>query len=379
MARVALRLGDVVLLTTTDARGRDEFNVYLADLSLTVEERLSSIDQPTKDLVAAVADTCRRVGDVKHIVFMDADNALKTWWIAAIGAFKGLDRRPKVSFFLTRWSSSLAWAGLKDLYYLKIRSAKIVLVLLARLTRTVDRCSGFAGRDVTSPGWPVRNVRDPAICSARSTDRSRLRTELSLPHDRKLVGIFGGINVRKYPPLALDAVLAADDDADLLLAGPFDADARSWLDALEPAHRQRVLVVDRFLSNADLDRMLAASDVVLLLMRLEGPSGIMGKAMVADVPVVTAGSGSRARELETLHRGAATESEVASLAKGLHRVLNSSEGRRPRTMELPTADTFGAAVLGLDGADPVVRRRRWGRRSGQAVQDDESATTGVPR
>ena len=61
---------------------------------------------------------------------------------------------------------------------------------------------------------------------------------------------------------------------------------------------------DGFLSNEVLDKLVASADVVPLAMTLNGPSGIMGKAVAAGVPVVTAGSEVRAREVKALDAGA---------------------------------------------------------------------------
>jgi glycosyltransferase involved in cell wall biosynthesis len=352
VATVALSDGAIMLLTSTGAASGEEFKSYMSHLPVTVLDPLSSASPSTQDLIRCITDACRE-HVVSRVVLMEADNALKSWWHAAFSSLHGLEPRPRIDFFLTRWPR-LEWRG-NDPYFLRIRAAKMVLVLLARLTRTLDRCSGFATRDTRSRGWLVKNVRDTATCSAHSRDRKRLRDELSLPPDRRLVGIFGGIDVRKNPPVALDAVLAAGPDCDLLLAGPVDDQTHAWLAALPPDARHRVLVRDGFHSNAELDRMLAASDVVLLLMTLEGPSGIMGKAMVADVPVVTAGSRARAREMSTLHRGVATNPEAADLAAGLRRVLDDVLPGTGTAVDLPTAETFGRTILGFAPTDPALR------------------------
>lgn len=353
VARLALADGDVVLLTSAGAAEREEFATFLGELPIAVEERFGDAVPSTGELAAAIRDmSAERL--VRRVVVMEADNTLKTWWYVGPRALRGLRPRPQVVFFLTRWPGRLR-RGVTDLYFVRVRLAKVLLVLMARCTRSLDRCSGFAGRDEAVPGWVVKNARDPVNCIAHSRDRAALRQALSLPAERRLVGIFGGINRRKDPGLALQAVLQSGSDADLLLAGPVAAETATWLAGLPDEERRRVIVRDEFLSNEALDQHMAASDVVLLLMHLEGPSGIMGKAIAADVPVVTAGSKTRERELAALHHGAAVEPTSDGLATALRRVLDTRATRQAEPANLPTAETFGGTVLGLPDADPALR------------------------
>lgn len=347
VARLALRTSEVLVLTSQGAGEREEFDAYLADLPVTLRTPFDSNAPGARSIARVIRDACA-AGNVQQVVVMEADDALKTWWYVGRRALRGLPQRPRIAFFLTRWPASLERGGIGDPYYLKVRAAKTLLVALARMTRTLDRCAGFAGRDEPKAGWLVKSARDPASCLAHSRDRAALREELGLAQHRRLVGIFGGVSVRKNPQLALEAVLAVSAEADLLLAGPLDDDTRTWLDGLSPRDLARIIVRDGFLSNESLDKHLAASDVVLLLMRLEGPSGIMGKALSADVPVVTAGSKTRARELVALHRGAAVEYTPVAVAEGLRASFDASPSPSERG-DLPTGDAFAMTILGTRG------------------------------
>lgn len=351
VAQVALRDGDVILLTSAGVSERDEFAVNLADLPIEVRECFPDAEPAVSQVLATLKETCA-AQPVSRVVLMDGDNALKTWWFAAWRVLRRLRPRPAIILFLTRWPGNVRNGVRIDPYFLRIRVAKAALVALCRLTRTVDRFAAFSSRDARKPGWLVKRARDPAICEAHSRDRAALRTELGLPSDRELVGIFGGINIRKDPALALDATLRTGPDTDLLLAGPFDEEFAAWLAALPVEQRSRVIARDDFHSNELLDKYLAAADVVLLLMTLEGPSGIMGKALCAEVPVVTANSRTRVRELNSLHCGAAAEATPHDVARALRQVLDSP-GWRPRdgALDLPTADAFAETILGPRPAD----------------------------
>lgn len=347
VARVAHREGsEVVLLSCDGVRDREEFAVNMAGIPARVLERFDDPVPSTRDLVDAVAGAAREVG-ADRIVLMEADNALFSWWYRAFRPLRQLPVRPQVSAFLTRWPRA-SWSLRKEnRYFVKIRAAKTLLVLAAKLTGTVTNASGFAGRDVRGTGWPVRNVPDPADCLAHSRDRKALREQYGLPAERHLAGIFGGVDIRKDVPLALAAVLGAGDGWDLLLAGRVSEEVRAWLDGLSVEEQNRMVVRDGFLSDEELDSLLAASDAVILLMWLEGPSGIMGKALAADVPVLTARSRSRAKELAALHRGVATADTAEALAAGLRRIAELPQGAPRADVVPPTRESFAETILGL--------------------------------
>lgn len=349
VARIAHREGsEVVLLSRHGVRDRDEFAVHMADVPARVLERFGEAAPSTRELVDAVTSAAREV-HANHIVLMEADDALRSWWHLAFRPLRQLPVRPRVSAFLTRWPRA-SWSFRKEnRYFMKIRAAKTLLVLAAKLTGTVSNASGFAGRDVQGAGWPVRNVLDPADCLAHSRDREALREQHGLPAERRLAGIFGGIDIRKDVPLALAAVLGAGDDWDLLLAGRVSEEVRAWLDGLSAQEQNRMVVRDGFLSDEELDSLLAASDAVILLMWLEGPSGIMGKALAADVSVLTARSRSRAKELAALHRGVATADTVEALATGLRRIAALPQGAPRADVVPPTRESFAETILGLNG------------------------------
>lgn len=356
--RVAADGGRSVLLTSHGTSGSAEFRVQLDGLALPVDECFTSPTPHGAELARRIAAGCRE-HHADTVVVMDGDLALTTWWWHGARQLRGLPHRPRVRYFLTRYP---ARPGPTDLRHWRLRMAKATLVALARLTGAIDRAAGFAGRDERHRGWLVTRAIDPAICSAHSADRSRLRAELGLPTDRLLVGIFGGINVRKDPPLVLAAVRASGLPADLLMAGPVDEGIRRWLAQLPAGQRERVLVADDFHPNDRLDRYLACADVVALMMTLEGPSGIQGKALAAGVPVVSAGSRTRARELAATGGGVATRPDAAAVATALRTLLAGATTparampTAPRS-DLPTGDTFAAAILGSDRPHSPPRRR----------------------
>ncbi len=353
---VASETGEVLLLTSTGASTSEEFAVYLAGARLTVEEVFDQIYPPTAQMARAVAEKAR-VLDVSTAVVMDADQSLKRWFYVARREFKGLGRRkPRVVFMLTRYPAKLK---LTDRVGWKLRIPKATLAVAAMATGTLHHVAGFAGRDDMAKGWIVKRTRDPEICTAHSRDRAAIRTELGLPLDRRIVGIFGLLSERKNAPLVLDALKAARlDDVDLLLAGSIQPEVHAWLNGLPGADRDRVIVQDGFLTNELMDKLVAAVDACPIALTNNGPSGIMGKASAAGVPVVTAGSEVRARELVATDGGEVAEMTPASIGAAIRRVFERDpDAPRRNTVPPATAEEFSRNLLGVDARGEVVGRK----------------------
>ena len=359
VAEIAGASSDVVLLTSRGAAATEEFSVYLDGTGVRVVEVFDDINPPTAHLAAEIA-AVMRAEDVATVVHMDGDQALKRWWLEAPRAFRGLPR-PRVVFHLTRYPARLKAT---DWFGWRLRIPKASLAVAAMATGTMHHVAGFAGRDDMTTGWIVRRARDPEICTAHARDRELLRKELDLPADRRLVGIFGGIGPRKNADLVLAAMKAAHlDDADLLLAGPVAPEVASWIESLPAEDRARLIVRDGFLSNELLDKLVAASDVAPIALTNNGPSGIMGKASAAGVPVVTAGSEVRARELVATDGGEVAELTAESIGAAIRRVFEK-DPNAPRRNTVPpaTAEEWSRNVLGVDGTGAVTGRRPRNRR-----------------
>jgi glycosyltransferase involved in cell wall biosynthesis len=345
VVELASKDGDVVLLTVSGASELPEFDNYLTGSPVTVVDAFDSEFPSTDDVAAAVA---RAVGehDVSAVLVMDADQALKRWWRVAAREFRGLPSRPRVVFLLTRYPATLTFG---DRLGWAHRIAKGGLSLRAMSTRSLSRVVTLAGRDDTSTGTLVKRVRDPAICGAHSRDRQQLRASLGLPPDRRLVGIFGAITDRKNVPLVTTALLASGTDADLVLAGAMDDDVADWL-AQQPAEtHRRIIRREGFLSNDELDQLVAASDVVMIAQNNNGPSGIMGKALAAAVPVLSAGSLVRARELAATGGGIDVALTAEAVAVGIRRLLDNPVGTRAGGALPPaTAESCAAVLLGAN-------------------------------
>lgn len=359
VAGFAGRTDDVVLLTAKGAAGTERFHTFLGGMAVKVEERLDDAAPTTRQLLRAVTDVCRAY-DVRRVVVMEADQFIKRWWHLAPRTLRQLARRPQVIFFVNRYPTRIRFADRHDWMHLV---GKTTLTLLGLLTGALDRVGCFAGREDLAQGLLLKRVRDPAICSAHSRDRLEIRERLGLPRDRKLAAIVGVIDARKCLPLVLAAVRASGDDLDLLIGGRFEPEQQAWYEALPDDAKQRIVLRADFLSDETLDALVAASDVVVIAQLNKGPSGIMGKALAAEVPVVTAGSVVRASEVRGTNGGIAAELTLEGLADAFRTVTQGDAWRIDATAAPPaTAELFAATLLGerIDGTplrQPFSRRR----------------------
>lgn len=354
VARAAIARGDdVEFLTSIGAAASDEYQTFLADLPIKVHETFAELFPPVKDIGRALAELHQQ-SPISAVVVLDADQALKRWWLDTPAALRRR-RAPTKTLLIMRFPQGV---GLSDRAGIAMKAAKVTLSLLARLTGAADRIVYLGGRHEARRGWLLQQVRDPAICSAHSRDRAELRERLGLPADRRVVGIIGEISIRKCVPTVASAVQLAGDDVDLLLAGSMTDDMKDWLDGLPPDERVRVHTRNGFLPEEEIDACVAACDVVSLAMLNPGPSGIQGKALLAGVPTLSAGSRLRQRESLALAAGGYADLEVSSLASGFRQLLAGYEIPSSALADAPTAEEFGAVLLGESpraGVYEVVR------------------------
>jgi glycosyltransferase involved in cell wall biosynthesis len=332
----------VVLLTSAGTSLTDHFKNYLADVDIDVVERLDGVRPATRQIARLTAELAREYS-ASTIVLMEADQLLKTWWLQGPLAFRFHRPRPRIILHLMRFPSRFS---LTDRTGVARFVSKGVLALLSFATGHVSRILYLVGRDDVREGRVLKRVRDPAICTAHSDDRDQIRRKYDLPADRKLVGIFGAIGARKNVPLVGEAAFQAGPDVDLLIAGTLLEDVPAWLDELPEAHRNRVLVRSGFLSEESLDAYVAAVDVVAIAQSNNAPSGIMGKALAAGVPVLSAGSKVLAHESRLLRAGIDTDLSPAALTAGLRELLARDEPPGAfAKVPMPTAHEFAEVTF----------------------------------
>ena len=340
-------LEHVTLLTSVGATDRPEFQFELGGEELAVIERFSGIQPAGREIVEAIAEVCR-VESVDQVVVMDADHPLKTWWWHALRAFRRLPNRPRISFLYTRYPLRFP---LREPAIVVRGTGMALLTVLALATRTLSHAVALTSRDDRKPGRLIQRVADPAVCGAHARHRDRLRAEHGLPANRSLVGVFGRVGPDKNVPLVAAAAWSIGPEVDLVLAGPMSAEVAAWMDGLDDEHLRRVIVREGFLEQQVMDELLASCDVIAVAMDYDRPSAVMGKALAACVPVLSAGSRVRARELTVTGGGIASALDRDSIADAISTLLDrgpaddsglAEQVASPRTLALALLDHAGS-------------------------------------
>jgi glycosyltransferase involved in cell wall biosynthesis len=123
-------------------------------------------------------------------------------------------------------------------------------------------------------------------------DRSSARRELGLDETTKILGCWGGLDTRKGIDLLLRGFAARPPKAEerLLLAGRLDPQVgASWsaMLAQDRSLAERVIIADRFLSLAEMERYVSAIDVAAVVYPAHvGSSRVLLEAAAAGKPIL---------------------------------------------------------------------------------------------
>ncbi len=197
---------------------------------------------------------------------------------------------------------------------------------------------------------------DPAEYEVADS-RWKARATLGLANDKIAILVFGSIDERKGVDSLLAALAAQNDLASyvVILAGKQSPKMRKEL--LAPActkmlSERRLIVFDQFVSEAELRRLLAASDVVWVGYRNHVyMSGVLVLAGKAGLPTVGTSQGEIGRLIIRHAMGAAARidrpTEVAiALRKLLDGATRMEMGRRAKiAFDNHTVEGFGERVL----------------------------------
>ncbi len=157
------------------------------------------------------------------------------------------------------------------------------VALTAELRDELHRL-GFA-----APVWIIANSRDPRRFSGvdRAAAGRRLRDELGLDPDTRLIGLVGHLIEQKRPERALtvlDEVRRHGVDAHLVVAG--DGPLRQGLQS-DIGRRGLSASVTILGQRDDVEWVLAGIDLLVLVSESEGIPGVVIEAQMAGCPVVT--------------------------------------------------------------------------------------------
>jgi glycosyltransferase involved in cell wall biosynthesis len=108
--------------------------------------------------------------------------------------------------------------------------------------------------------------------------------------ERKLIVIAGGLSKRKSVQEVLAAASQLSSEYVLLLAGAADPEVRNLLASKKAQTLRaegRLVTWTRYHTDAEIDAIVMAADVLCLVYRNVGPSALLLKAIIAKTPVVT--------------------------------------------------------------------------------------------
>lgn len=198
-----------------------------------------------------------------------------------------------------------------------------------------------------APSRLGRTVGDPISITVAPPDRSAIRSKRGLDPDRFWFTVLGAVTERKNADIVAQALLAQPSRAvGLVVAGKIQPSVLARLQDLLPQFSEMgvgLVIVNRVLTDGELDEYVVASDCLVLAHSNEGPSALFGKALIAGAPVLAAGARSLRTDARTMPSHANwVPLSVESLAQGMTQVLSSE---RPKPADLPDPRQFAEALL----------------------------------
>lgn len=297
------------------------------------------------ELAADKASSLQRIlarytSDIDHIVLPDGDRAAVSF------AWR---RRPRATISLLVMREPNGYGGV---------IASLKTQIKRTMYRIANRRGGVAVFVLRSAGddrsSELQLVFDPITWSATPTSIAIAKRSLLGEDDRYWFAIVGAITARKNVVLVADALsrLAMGHEIGLLIAGAqteeVAADMRRVREVADDAGL-RLVEIARPLQDSELDDLIGAVDCVVLAHSNEGPSGILGKSVLAGKPVLTAGAASLRNDVRQLYQvgGYWAPLDTSSVSRSAREVICA---KRP---VVAAADR----IIGEEGLDPLWKVR----------------------
>lgn len=214
------------------------------------------------------------------------------------------------------------------IYWAKNGAKKAVIrgvALVPRVDLAVLKSATWSGSS------KLRIAVDPVHISCSQSDIDAIRTNWGMDRSTYWFAVLGAITSRKNVPLLARSISQiTDTDVGLVIAGRIDPAIRQEIEAVTTELRasgRRIILVDRTLSDTELDAAVTAADCLLLAHSNEGPSGLLGKAACTGTRVLAAGARSLQVDTQTLEGLAEwTELEEDTIAAAMVRAVDSGLG-----------------------------------------------------
>lgn len=210
-------------------------------------------------------------------------------------------------------------------YWTKNRIKKIITLraaLVSQVDLAVLKSATWSGRS------KMRVAVDPVHLSCSVSDVKDVRNDWNMDESKYWFAVLGAITDRKNVPLLAKSLASIGGPSiGLVVAGKIDPAIRQQvgiaLSELKVSGTSAV-VLDRTLSDIELDAAVTAADCLLLAHSNEGPSGLLGKAACAGTRVLAAGARSLRLDTQALNGLAEwTELEEDAIAAAMTRAVHS--------------------------------------------------------
>lgn len=192
-----------------------------------------------------------------------------------------------------------------------------------------------------------RFARDPITLSASRAQSLATAKEWGLDPSKYWFGVLGKISARKNLPLIIAALKSVNSSGvGLLVAGQCDAEVMESMKSLTSTGLSslEVVVVDRLLSEVELDSAVQFIDCLVAAHSNEGPSGLLGKAAAAGTRIVAAGAASLKSDCDVLDEDSASwcPLDLTSLSDEFAKARGKP---RPGTPFAASAEQFAKVLL----------------------------------
>ncbi|MCD5350963.1 hypothetical protein [Kineosporia mesophila] len=266
-------MGSGILVTRPRAIQQPAWDEHLAGRTIDGSWRLLTTEQSHREMLKEAS----LAGD--ELVIPDADG-----WLPALVALRVFDRR-KVSgsLLLMRPSPDASWQS-KARHSFK----RLLLALLGALhpELRVYRLVAVKQRD--------NDVEDPVQFDPANISREDWLTQNGLDVERRWVVVLGEASERKCIDLLAMAMGRSDVGQAgwglVVLGKPATEKIRSELMGLSASHPERVVFRPGFLTDQEFDTWVACADVVPVLHRNEGSSGVLLKCWAAGTFTIVGGA-----------------------------------------------------------------------------------------
>lgn len=297
------------------ARESAEFQTHIAGLI----HRISVISIEHFNLQSL--ETISSALDVARTVVTDGDTlALQ---LARRGRWRGSGR---LSVLIMR--ENVQQKNSLPIYWAKNSLKKAVIrgvALVPRVDLAVLKSATWSGSS------KLRVAVDPVQISCSQSDVDAVRTDWRMNRSTYWFAVLGAITSRKNVPLLARSISQVSNaDVGLVIAGRIDPTIRQEIEAVITelrASSTSVILVDRTLTDAELDAAVTAADCLLLAHSNEGPSGLLGKAACTGTRVLAAGARSLQVDTQALEGLAEwTELDEDTIAAAMIRAVHSDLG-----------------------------------------------------